>query len=82
MQHLGTNRAFVREQYSDAEKLRIRIETHERYSRGETERVVDDRVAALELLPGLRVLDAGCAGSWHPRLTAAGAGVVGVDLTK
>src|SRR6516165_2597662 len=81
MQQLGTDRAFVREQYSDAEKLRIRIETHERYGRGDTERIVDECVAALELSPGLRVLDVGCgAGSWHARLTAAGAVIIGMDL--
>jgi SAM-dependent methyltransferase len=81
MQHLGTDRAFVQEQYSDAEKLRIRIETHERYSHGETEHIVEACVAALDLSAGLRVLDVGCgAGTWHARLTAAGAVVVGVDL--
>jgi SAM-dependent methyltransferase len=81
MQHLGTDRTFVEGQYSDPDKLRIRIETHARYSRGETERIIDDCVAALDLSPGLRVLDVGCgAGSWHPRITTAGAVVVGVDL--
>jgi ubiquinone/menaquinone biosynthesis C-methylase UbiE len=81
MQQLGTDRAFVQEQYSDADKLRIRIETHERYSCGDTERIVDDCVAALALSPGLQVLDVGCgARSWHPRIAAAGAAVVGVDL--
>jgi hypothetical protein len=54
MQQLGTDRAFVQEQYSDADKLRIRIETHEPYSRGDTERIVDDCVAALALSPGLQ----------------------------
>jgi len=81
MQKLGTDRAFVQEQYTDADKLRIRIETHERYSRGDTERIVDDCVAALAPSPGLQVLDVGCgAGSCHPRIANAGAAVVGVDL--
>jgi len=80
VQQLGTDRLFVQEQYSEPDKLRIRIETHERYSRGDTERIIDCCIAALDLSPGLNVLDVGCgAGSWHPRL-AAGTVVVGVDL--
>jgi SAM-dependent methyltransferase len=78
---LGTDPTFVREQYSDAEKLRIRIETHERYSRGDTDRIVDDCLRALMLAPDVRVLDLGCgAGGWHARMHRAGAAVVGVDL--
>jgi SAM-dependent methyltransferase len=81
MQQLGTDRAFVQEQYGDAEKLRIRIETHERYSQGDTERILDVGVDALRLSPGVRVLDVGCgAGSWHARIAGTGAAIVGIDL--
>src|SRR4051794_20036845 len=81
MQHLGTDRAFVHEQYSDADKLRIRIETHERYSEGDTERIMDDVVDALALGPDHLLLDVGCgAGGWHARIGALGASIVGVDL--
>jgi SAM-dependent methyltransferase len=81
MQQLGTDPAFVEEQYSDAEKLRIRIETHERYSQGDTERLLDGAVDALSVSPGLRVCDVGCgAGGWHARIAACGPKVVGVDL--
>jgi SAM-dependent methyltransferase len=81
MQQLGTDPAFVQEQYSDADRLRIRIETHERYSQGDTERLLDESVHALSLSPGLRVLDVGSgAGGWHARIAASGATVVGVDL--
>jgi 2-polyprenyl-3-methyl-5-hydroxy-6-metoxy-1,4-benzoquinol methylase len=81
VQQSGTDPTFLREQYSDAEKLRIRIETHERYSRGDTDRIVDECIRALMLSPGVRVLDVGCgAGGWHARMHDAGAAVVGVDL--
>src|SRR5258708_7828709 len=81
MKHFATDRAFVEDQYSDAVKLRIRIETHQRYSRGDTERILDDATRALQLSPGLRMLDVGCgAGGWHPQATIAGARLVGVDL--
>lgn len=83
MQSLGTDQAFVAEQYSDAERLRIRIETHARYSEGETERLIQDALDALALAPGMRVLDVGCgSGSWHARLSATGARVIGVDLME
>jgi SAM-dependent methyltransferase len=81
MQELGTDRAFVQDQYSDAAKLRIRIETHQRYSQGDTDRILDDATRALHLSPGLRMLDVGCgAGGWHARATHAGARLVGADL--
>jgi SAM-dependent methyltransferase len=81
MQELGTDRDFVVDQYSDAAKLRIRIETHQRYSHGDTDRILDDATQALHLSPGLRMLDVGCgAGGWHARATQAGARLVGVDL--
>jgi len=81
VQQVGTERGFVQEQYSTADRLRIRIETHARYSRGETERLFDEGVRALALAPGLRVLDVGCgAGGWHARLAAAGARITGLDL--
>ena len=83
MQQLGTDPTFVAEQYSDAERLRIRIETHERYSQGDTERLIDDVVLALALGEGMRLLDVGCgAGSWHSRIAQAGTRTVGIDVMQ
>ncbi|HEY3064017.1 MAG TPA: class I SAM-dependent methyltransferase [Chloroflexota bacterium] len=79
MHDIGTGRDFVLDQYSDSDKLRIRIETHERYTQGDTNRLVDDAVAALG--PKGTVLDVGCGpGTWHTRLSRPGARIVGVDL--
>jgi hypothetical protein len=58
MQELRTDRAFVKEQYSDAVGLRIQIETQRRYSHGDTDRVLDDATRAS---PFDRVLCAGGA---------------------
>ena len=43
--HFATERRFVAEQYSDAAKLRIRTQTHERFSEG-TETFVSDVLKA------------------------------------
>jgi SAM-dependent methyltransferase len=72
---------YLAYQYGDSEKLRIRIETHERYS----ERADDWH----ELVPswispssGELVLDVGCGfGAFHPSLCRAGARVLGLDLS-
>ena len=69
---LSVQRAYVADQYSDADKLRIRIETHRLYSQG-TESLTDDILDALALAPGLSLLDVGCgSGKWHARLAARG----------
>jgi ubiquinone/menaquinone biosynthesis C-methylase UbiE len=73
-------RTYLADQYTDTDKLRIRIETHRRYSQG-TESLTDDILDALALAPGLSLLDVGCgSGEWHPRLAARGVVTVGLDL--
>jgi ubiquinone/menaquinone biosynthesis C-methylase UbiE len=73
-------RTYLADQYSDADKLRIRIETHRRYSEG-TETLTDDILDALALAPGLSLLDVGCgSGEWHARLAAGRVVTVGLDL--
>ena len=73
---------YLAYQYGDSEKLRIRLETHERYS----ERLQDDwypkYVAQIDPAPGDAVLDVGCGfGAFHPQLHAVGARVVALDYS-
>jgi 2-polyprenyl-3-methyl-5-hydroxy-6-metoxy-1,4-benzoquinol methylase len=76
---------YLAYQYGDSEKLRIRMEAHERYSeRPETtgggwQQMYVDR---LRPQPGDRVLDVGCGfGNIQPALCAAGAQVIGFDFS-
>ena len=80
MTSVSTRRDFVADQYSDSERLRVRIETHRRYSEG-TEWLVDGILAALKLQEGVRLLDVGCGpGEWHRALTDERVAVVAVNL--
>ncbi len=69
MIHFATERGFVAEQYSDADKLRIRTETHQRYSEG-TETFVDDVLTPSDSSPDSRcwmsaaVMATGTPASW------------------
>lgn len=71
--------AYVRDQYSDDEKLRVRIETHERYSeRHGFHQWVIGHVAAK---PGQRLLDLGSGpgSDYHPLLP--GVDIVALDTS-
>lgn len=71
--------AYVRHQYADDERLRIRIETHERFSENKTPFVgwVLERVGAV---PGQQLLDVGSGpGQYHAALR--GIRVVSLDLS-
>ena len=71
--------AYVRFQYADDQKLRIRIETHERYSENPVPftQWILERVDARA---GQRLLDVGSGpGQYHDRLT--GVRVVAVDIS-
>ena len=71
---------YLAYQYADSEKLRIRIEAHERYSEDSQDDWYPKYVAQLEPVPGDTVLDVGCGfGAFHPALCAAGARVVALD---
>jgi SAM-dependent methyltransferase len=77
----ATNPEYLAYQYADSEKLRIRLETHARYS----ERPNDFFAWVLERLgvePGMRVADVGCGpGAYHPHIARAGGRVVGLDYS-
>jgi ubiquinone/menaquinone biosynthesis C-methylase UbiE len=72
---------YLRYQYGDAEKLRIRHETHRLYTDG-AYTFVDDLLQHLALRPGLRLLDVGCGpGSTHQELRRRGVHVLGLDAS-
>ncbi len=75
------DRAYLAYQSGDSEKLRIRIEAHERYSE-RYDNWGDLMVAHLPGPSGRLLLDVGCGyGSYHPLLTGAGFRIVGFDLS-
>jgi ubiquinone/menaquinone biosynthesis C-methylase UbiE len=75
------DRAYLAYQYDDSEKLRVRLETHRRYTVG------GDDFASAELRhidprPGLRALDVGCGpGRLARTLQARGMAYVGLDAS-
>jgi ubiquinone/menaquinone biosynthesis C-methylase UbiE len=77
----ATDPAYLRYQYGDSEKLRIRLETHQHYS----ERPDDWQewiTSQVDPRPGLTLLDVGCGpGSFHLRLAHHGMRIVGVDAS-
>jgi SAM-dependent methyltransferase len=77
----GIDAAYLAYQYGDAEELRVRIDTHSRYSelRGEFRDWLMEQTA---IEPGQRVLDVGCGpGAYHAAMAAAGATVIATDLS-
>lgn len=76
----ATDPAYLRYQYGDAEKLRVRVETHERYSE-RSEPFFTWMLSHIVPGPGV-LLDVGCGpGVYHPLLAASGTRVVGVDAS-
>ncbi len=75
----STDPAWLTYQYSDPQKLEIRIQTHREYTVGD-DSWLPRLVAHLALSAGLGVLDVGCGhGSMHSQLVEAGARLVGLD---
>jgi SAM-dependent methyltransferase len=74
--------AYLAYQYGDSEKLRIRLEAHERYSEHHQDNWYPKYVAQLGPAPGDVVLDVGCGfGAFHPELHRVGARVVALDYS-
>jgi 2-polyprenyl-3-methyl-5-hydroxy-6-metoxy-1,4-benzoquinol methylase len=77
----ATEADYLSYQYDDSEKLRIRIETHQRFTVGDT----DFNAALLEHIrpvAGQELLDVGCGpGLQHAVLRTQGLRVIGIDLS-
>ena len=75
--------AYLYEQYGTEERLRIRIDAHQRYSE-RADDYFDWILDRLQPRPGDLVVDVGCGvGSIHPALCARGVrAVLGVDVSK
>jgi SAM-dependent methyltransferase len=78
----ATDPRYLAYQYGDSEKLRIRLEAHERYSEHPQEDWHPKYVAQLGPKVGETVLDVGCGfGAFHPAMSAAGAKVLAFDYS-
>jgi ubiquinone/menaquinone biosynthesis C-methylase UbiE len=77
------DRAYLDEQYGTDERLRIRVETHQRFSE-RTDDFFEWVLDRLDPRPGDLVVDVGCGvGSIHPSLCARGVrAVLGVDRSR
>jgi SAM-dependent methyltransferase len=77
----ATSASYLAYQYGDAERLRVRYETHRLYSASPDNFrtwVIDH----LDVRPGLGVLDVGCGpGTYHSGLLALGARVAACDFS-
>ena len=74
---------YLAYQYGDAEKLRVRRETHDRYSELPNDAFFDWVVDQLDVQPGTTVLDVGCGpGTYHSRIAQQQAQIIAVDLSE
>lgn len=79
MGHPSTDPSYLADQYDDSEKLRIRAETHARYTVGKADCATTD-LHHLALRRGQVVLDAGCGpGRLAGQGVGPGVSVVGID---
>jgi SAM-dependent methyltransferase len=75
-----TDPRYLDYQYGDAEKLRIRLDTHRRYSERSNDAVVGQIAAHLAPAPGLCLADVGCGpGSYFRWFAGQGLQVIAVD---
>jgi ubiquinone/menaquinone biosynthesis C-methylase UbiE len=82
MAMLSTDPEYVAYQYADSEKLRIRIETHQRYTVGEDDFQATE-LQHLQVRPGQQLLDVGCGhGRLNGVLAPMAVKVVGLDRSS
>lgn len=81
MSYSGTDPQYLNYQYSNAEKLRIRYQTHELYSENKTD-FQAWVLGHLELEPGMQLLDVGCGpGKYHLLLKNCGVKIAALDYS-
>ncbi|HEY65425.1 MAG TPA: methyltransferase domain-containing protein [Caldilineae bacterium] len=81
MSDWAIDREYLRYQYGDAEKLRVRQESHARYSENPGD-FFEWVLSHADLRPGLVVVDIGCGpGAYHPLLCRQGVRVIGLDFS-
>ncbi|NOZ26825.1 MAG: class I SAM-dependent methyltransferase [Chloroflexi bacterium] len=79
MSHQAIDREYLEYQYGDAEKLRVRQESHARYSEN-PQPFFEWMLSHIDPRPGLVVLDIGCGpGAYHPLLSREGMRIIGLD---
>lgn len=79
----ATDASYLRYQYGDADKLRIRYETHARFSTNNTPPFSEWLLAHVAASSGMTLLDAGCGpGIYHRALTATGVRIVAADMSR
>ena len=75
--------AYLRYQYDDAEKLRIRIATHAQYSERTSDAFASWLLQHVDAAQGQLLLDVGCgSGVYHPAIARAGARIVAGDASR
>ncbi len=78
----ATDAGYLRYQYGDADKLRIRYESHARYSTNNTPSFAEWLLAHVGASSGMTLLDAGCGpGVYHRTLTANGVRIIASDMS-
>ncbi|MBV9787243.1 MAG: class I SAM-dependent methyltransferase [Chloroflexi bacterium] len=82
MSNSATDPGYLRYQYADADKLRLRHQTHALYSEQATS-FLDWLMPTIDPQPGALVLDVGCgSGAYHPLLAKYNPRIVAIDASQ